>query len=155
MIETPRIVQSPRQQTAVIHLTIPRDQIQAAMGPAIGEVIAAVSAQGIGPVGPVYSHHFRMDPATFDFEVGAPVSAPVKPTGRVQASELPAGKVVQTTYRGPYEGLGAAWGEFEQRIAAEGHATAENLWERYVAGPESSPDPNQWQTELNRPLKSS
>ena len=155
MIETPRIVQSPRQQTAVIRLTIPRDQIRAVMGPAIGEVIAVVSAQGIGPTGPVYSHHFCMDPATFDFEVGVPVSAPVKPTGRVKASELPAAKVLQTTYRGPYEGLGAAWGEFQQQIAAEGQTTAENLWERYVAGPESSPDPSQWQTELNRPLKSS
>ena len=26
------------------------------------------------------------------------------------------------------------------------------VWERYVAGPESSPDPTAWRTELNRPL---
>lgn len=155
MIETPRIVQTSRQQTAVIRLTIPRDQIQAVMGPAIGEVIAAVTDQGIGPAGPVYSHHFRMDPANFDFEVGVPVRAPVKATGRVRASELPAAKVLQTTYLGPYEGLGAAWGEFQKQIVAEGHSTAVNFWERYVAGPESSPDPSRWQTELNRPLKSS
>jgi effector-binding domain-containing protein len=108
MIDPPRVVQTTKQSTAVIRLTIPRDQIQALMGPAIGEVIAAVSAQGIGPAGPVYSHHFRMDPATFDFEVGVPVSAPVNPVGRVQPSELPAAKVVQTIYRGPYEGLGPA-----------------------------------------------
>ena len=40
MIDTPEIVQTTAQQTAVIHLTIPRDQIQTVMGPAIEEVSA-------------------------------------------------------------------------------------------------------------------
>lgn len=39
-------------------------------------------------------------------------------------------------------------------IAASGHTPAEDLWERYAAGPESSPDPATWRTELIRPLKS-
>ena len=51
----------------------------------------------------------RMDPDTFDFEVGVPV-------------------------------------------AAGGHTPAPDLWECYVAGPESGPDPAAWRTELNRPL---
>lgn len=37
-------------------------------------------------------------------------------------------------------------------IEANGHRPAPDLWERYVAGPESSPDPAAWRTELNRPL---
>jgi effector-binding domain-containing protein len=152
MIDTPQIVQTSEQLAAVIHLTIPRAEIQNAMGPAIGEVMAAVAAQGIAPVGPVFSHHFRMDPGTFDFEVGVPVATPVAPTGRVKPGRLPAAKVARTVYEGPYEGLGPAWGEFGAWIAAAGHQPAPNLWEFYVAGPESSPDPAQWRTELNRPL---
>ncbi|HEU4365434.1 MAG TPA: AraC family transcriptional regulator, partial [Candidatus Krumholzibacteria bacterium] len=66
--------------------------------------------------------------------------------------ELPAAKVVRTVYHGDYEGLGNAWGEFEKLIAAEGHKTAADLWECYVAGPETGPDPAKWRTELNRPL---
>lgn len=36
--------------------------------------------------------------------------------------------------------------------AAEGHTPAPILWQCYVAGPESGPDPATWRTELNRPL---
>lgn len=152
MIDAPQIVQTQKQPTAVIRLKVPREEIQQVMGPAIGEVMAAVSSQGIGPAGPVFSHHFQMDPKTFDFEVGVAVNKPVQPVGRVQASELPAARVAQTIYHGGYEGLGAAWGEFMARIAGDGHKPAANLWERYVAGPESGPDASQWRTELNRPL---
>jgi effector-binding domain-containing protein len=152
MLDTLQIVESEAWITAVIRLTIPRDQIQNVMGPAIGEVLGAVAAQGIGPAGPVFSRHFRMDPEVFDFEVGVPVSAPVTPVGRVQPGSLQATKVARTVYHGPYEGLGKAWGEFEASIAAAGHRTAPGLWECYLAGPESGPDPSQWRTEFNRPL---
>jgi effector-binding domain-containing protein len=122
------------------------------MGPAIAEVMAAVGAQGVVPAGPVFSHHFKMDPDRFDFEVGVPIAASVSAAGRVVASELPSATVARTIYHGDYEGLGAAWGKFMDWIAAEGHEPAEDLWECYVAGPESSPDPAAWHTELNRPL---
>jgi effector-binding domain-containing protein len=152
MLDKPQIVRTQRQATAVIRLTIPRAQIQSVMEPAINEVMEAIAAQGIAPAGPVFSHHFRMDPETFDFEVGVPVPRPVAERGRVQASELPAAIVARTVYRGPYEGLGAAWGEFMAWMAFERHEPASNLWECYVAGPESDPDPATWRTELNRPL---
>jgi effector-binding domain-containing protein len=152
MLTPPQIVQSPSRITAVIRLTIPQSEIQNVMGPAIGEVIAAVQSQGIGPAGPVFSHHFRNPTDTFDFEVGVPVSRAVTPVARVQAGELPAATVARTTYQGPYEGLGGAWGELMDWIAKDGQKPAANLWEFYVRGPESSPDPSQWQTELNRPL---
>jgi effector-binding domain-containing protein len=152
MLDKPQIIQTDRQPTAVIRLSVPRSEIQTVMGPAIAEVMAAVSAQGVAPAGPVFSHHFKMDPDRFDFEVGVPIAASVSATGRVVASELPPATVARTIYHGDYEGLGAAWGEFMDWIAAEGHEPADDLWECYVAGPESSPDPAAWRTELNRPL---
>ena len=152
MIETPRVTQSTAQQTAIIRFTIPRAEIQKVMGPAIGEVMSTVAAQGIGPVGPVYSYHLKMDPGIFDFEVGVPVSAPVTPTGRVKPGRLPATRVARTVYQGPYEELGSAWGEFEAWIKAQRHKPAPDLWECYLAGPESGPDSTKWRTELYRPL---
>ena len=152
MIDTPEIAETAAQQTAIIRLTFPRVEIHNVMGPAIGEVFAAVATQGIGPRGPVFSHHLRMDPGTFDFEVGVPVDSSVTPVGRVQPGSFPATTVARTVYHGPYEGLGAAWGEFGAWIAASGRTPAPDLWERYVSGPESSPDPANWRTELNRPL---
>jgi effector-binding domain-containing protein len=152
VIDPPRIVQTDALLTAVIHLTIPRSEIQRVMGPAIQEVLGVVAAQGLAPSGPVFSHHFAMRPETFDFEVGVPVVAPVNDAGRVRAGRLPSVAAALTTYRGPYEGLGAAWGELEAWMRAHGHAAAPDLWERYTAGPESSPDLANWRTDLVRPI---
>lgn len=152
MIATPELVQTEAQATAVIRLIVPRAEIQRVMGPAIGEVMAAIAAQGLAPAGPVFSHHFRMSPDVFDFEVGVPVSSVVAPSGRVTPSQLPATRAARTSYRGPYEGLGPAWGEFNAWMASAGHSPADDLWECYVTGPESSPDPATWRTDFYRPL---
>jgi effector-binding domain-containing protein len=122
------------------------------MGPGIAELMAAVAAQGIAPAGPWFTHHLRMDPATFDFEIGVPVTAQVAASGRVKPGHLPATTVARTVYHGPYEGLGGAWGELDAWIAANGHTPGPDLWECYVVGPEANPDPANWRTQLNRPL---
>jgi len=153
MLETPRIARTEARHTAVVRLTVPRSEIQQVMGPAIGEVMAAVMSQGMHPAGPVFSRHFRMTPDVFDFEVGVPVERPVAPAGRVVPGTLPAVRAAQTVYCGPYEGLGAAWGEFQAWMSANGHDAAEDLWESYAAGPESGPDASRWRTELIRPLR--
>lgn len=152
MISTPEILSVGEQPVAQIHLTIPRDQIRHVMGPAIQEVMGVVASQGIGPAGPWLSHHLRMEPGTFDFEVAVPVSGPVTARGRVKPGTLPAATVARTVYTGPYEGLGAAWGEFQAWIKGAGHTPAPNLWERYLVGPESGGDGSTYRTELSQPL---
>lgn len=153
MLESPAIVQTTAQATAVIHLRIPRAQIVKLMGPARDEVFAVLAAQNIKPAGPWFSYHLRMDPEVFDFEVGVPVNTAVSPSGRVKPGELPAATVARTVYCGPYEGLGSGWGEFMQWIAKAGHQHGPSLWECYLSGPEAGPDPANWRTELNRPLR--
>ena len=88
----------------------------------------------------------------FDFEIGVPLEKPVAAAGRMQPCQRSAMRVARTVYQGPYEGLGAAWGEFIAWIAANGYSPAPDLWECYVAGPESGPDPANWRTQLDRPL---
>jgi effector-binding domain-containing protein len=153
MIDTPKITQTNVLHTAMIHLTVPRDEIQKVMGPGIAEVNAAVAAQGIKVAGPWLTHHLKMDPKVWDFEICVPVASPVSATGRVKPGKLPASKVARTVYHGPYEGLGEAWGELGAWIKAQGLKPAEDLWEVYAIDPGSEPDPSKWQTELNRPLK--
>lgn len=154
MVEEPRLVRTDAQPAAVIRLTIPREEIQAVMGPGISELMATLGAQRMAPAGPVFAHHLRIDPRVFDFEIGVPVALPVTAAGRVRPGALPGGVVARTVYHGPYEGLGSAWAELDAWIAAEGHTAARDLWECYAAGPESGDDPSAWRTELNRPLTS-
>jgi effector-binding domain-containing protein len=151
VIDTPQILRSRAETTAVVRIEVPRAEIQRVMEPAITEVLAVLHAQGLQPSGPLVSYHRRMDPAVFDFEVGFPVAMAVRPSRRVVPSSIPAAKVARTIYHGGYEGLGAAWGELIAWMKAEGHEAGPNLWERYLAGPESG-DPSAWRTELNRPV---
>lgn len=155
MITNTHLAHSTNHPTSVIRLTIPRAEITTVMGPAIQEVLAAVAAQGASGVernGPVFSYHYRMTPEVFDFEVGLPIKGDFKPTGRVQQSSLRATKVARADYFGPYEGLGAAWGEFMAWIEKEGLQPGEDLWEFYAVDPASGLPPAEWRTEFYRPV---
>lgn len=154
MFDTPQITETTEQLTAVLHLTVPSTEIRRVMGPGLNEVMAAIVAQGAAPAGPWFTHHLRVPSDTFDFEICVPVTAPVAAMGRVKPGRWPAMTVARTVYRGPYEGLRAAWGEFDAWVAANGHTPQADLWERYVVGPESGSDSTAYRTELNRPLAS-
>lgn len=152
MIEPPEVVETDEQHLAVIHLTVSREQIQEVMGPAIGEVLTTLTQQGVAPTGPVFTHHLRIDPERFDFEVGVPVAAPVAASGRVTPGIRPALRGARTVHRGPYEQLEAAWAEFLGWVGVQDLAVAEDVWETYLRGPEAGDDPSQWRTELLKPL---
>lgn len=152
MLEEPQIVTTTAQHYAALHLVVPRSEIGNVMWPGVQEVMAAVAAQGMTPAGPWFTHHLTMPPGKFDFEICVPVATPVAPAGRVQPGVWPAMRLARTVYSGPFEGLFGAWGEFGEWMAAQQLSPAADLYERYLSGPESSPDPAQWRTELNRPL---
>ncbi|MDD4907078.1 MAG: GyrI-like domain-containing protein [Methylobacter tundripaludum] len=152
MIDTPQLIHTEEQLTAVIHLTVPRAEISNVMGPAIAEIMSTITVQGAAITGPCFSYHPKRPTDIFDFEAGFPVSRPITATGRVKMSKLPAVKVVRTIYQGGYEGLGAAWGEFCKWIEAKELNVQESLWECFLTDPESNPDSAKWRTELNRPL---
>jgi effector-binding domain-containing protein len=152
MIEPPTIVHTTAQPAAVILITTPRSEMPKVFGPGVQELMGTLAAQGLAPAGAVFAHHLRMTAETFEFELGVPIAGSVKPAGRVRPGELPAATVARTIYHGGYEGLPAAWGEFMGWMTAQGHRPAPDLWECYVTGPHSGPDPATWRTELYRPL---
>jgi effector-binding domain-containing protein len=152
MIEEPRITKLDATATAYIHLTIPRTDMPRVMGPAIEEIMSTVDGQDVEVTGAVFAHHLRMDPKTFDVEIGVPVSAPIAPSGRVEAGHRPDTRVAQTVHYGPYEGLPEAWGRFHDWVENSGHEWAPDIWECYLVHPDADPDPANWRTELNRPL---
>lgn len=152
VLDEPHVYETAAQDVALLHVTIPRGEIQKVMGPGLQEVMAAVAAQGAAVTGPWFTHHLRMDPAVFDFEIGVPVSKPISPAGRVRPGTWPAMRVARTVHKGGFEGLPAGWGRFDAWIRAQGLAPAGDLWERYLRGPESGPDAAEFRTEFNRPL---
>ncbi|OYU49215.1 MAG: AraC family transcriptional regulator [Rhizobiales bacterium PAR1] len=152
MIAPPEIIQSNAVEAAVISITCKREDMPKVFGPAVQELFGMLGAQGIESIGAVFAHHLTMPPGMFNFELGVVVTLPVKPMGRVVPGGLPVGRVARTVYTGPYEGLHGAWGEFDAWLQAGQHQRAGGLWEVYVHGPDKTPNPAEWRTELNRPL---
>ena len=146
------MIQTTAQQTAVIHLITPRENIRFVMGDGYQELMAVLAKQGVNPTGPWFTHHVRTDPDVYDFEIGVPVSAAIASEGRVSAAELPVILAARTIYYGDYERLSDAWAEFNQWIEANRYNPAVDFYERYLTDPEANPDPDSWQTELTRPL---
>jgi effector-binding domain-containing protein len=149
---SPKIITTNTRLMAVIHLTVPWGEIQRFMEPALSELLGIISAQGIGPVGAWSNHHLTVSPSHANFEVSVPVSSPVSRTGRVEHREVPSGIAACSSHLGAYEGLGSAWRDLNSWIKGRGYTPAPDLWECYVVGPESCPDPAAWRTELTRPL---
>ena len=152
MIDTPQIIQTTPQHTAFIHLTVTLAEMMKVFGPTVGELLAALAAQGVAPAGPLCAHHLRRPADTFDFELSFPVSAPVQAAGRVQPGVWPARRAARTIHHGSYEGLGESWTEFMDWIETNGHTPAPDFYESYVTQSDTHPDPADWCTELTRPL---
>ena len=153
LITVPEITETQARMAAIIHLTIPRDQMRNMMPAAINEVVGTLAAQSIALAGPLFAHHLTTSADEFDLKVGFPVPAPVQIFGRVKAGELPGGSMGRAMFHGSYKGLFGAWREFGEWMKREGHRGRGDLWEIYVTGPESSPDPKNWRTELCLTLK--
>ena len=152
MIDTPQIVTTEALPLAKIYAKIPTSAIRQEMGKLIQELIQSVRAQNVEITGPWLTHHFRKPAEFFDFEVCMPVASEVQPSGRMEPGVWPAMKVVRTIYRGGYEGLPSAWGEFMTWIESNNLKISEEIWERYLINPNSEQDSSKWQTELNRPI---
>ncbi|HEY1986203.1 MAG TPA: GyrI-like domain-containing protein [Terracidiphilus sp.] len=150
MIERPQIVTTEAVTMAKIYARIPTSAIRQEMGKLVQELVGGIRAQNVDITGPWFTHHLHRPGEFFDFEVCMPVAAEVKAEGRMEPGVWPAMEVVRAVYPGGYEGLPGAWGEFMAWTQSQGVTISEEIWERYLIGPESGSDPAKWRTELNR-----
>lgn len=116
------------------------------MDASFGALGAAVKAGVIAPTGPAFSRYDSGLTDVVDIEVGFPVDVPLQQDFRsgdviVVASELPAGLLAITKYRGGYDRLGEAWAEFLDGVNAEGYEPLLPFWEAYDTQPTPDMDP--------------
>lgn len=163
MLSDHAIVEATPRPAACVRLTIPRSEMKASFGPAVGEVFTALRAQGLGPAGSLFAHHLDLSDETFDFCVGFPIDdgAAFVPSGRVVQTTKPGGTMARAIYSGHYEGLPAAWFAFSTWINTQlaapgklhGKRRAKHILEVYLTDPAANPDPATWQTELSWPVE--
>jgi effector-binding domain-containing protein len=128
--------------TAVVACATTWDEFPSLWGTLLDEVYALVRAGGVEQTG----HNvmlYRDDVP--HVEVGVQVAGPFPPAGRVVPSELPAGRVIATVHRGPYDQLDAAHTAIHRWAAAHGHGLTRVRWEIYG---DWSDDPQALETEV-------
>lgn len=129
------LVDLPLQQVAVVRGHVSVAEIPGFLGAAFGDVIQALSAQGLAPAGPPFG---RFVAATdgFDVEAGFPVNGDATPAGRVVAGELPGGPAARAMHRGSYGEVAAAYRAVSDWVDEHGYVATAPPWESYLDGPE-------------------
>lgn len=150
------MTQSRHEDTAVVHDRLPLDQIKALFDRALPAVVAALSGQGLRPVGPPFAKYIgtpQGPDAIVEVEVGFPVERTIAPVDAVTPGTLPRGPAVRAIHVGPYGTLGQTYDEVLAWMKRKGLEPAKVMWETYLSDPAAQPDPSTWRTEVWWPVE--
>ncbi len=136
------------QHTAVVRGHVPYDAVGDFLGEAYGETAGAVEHQDVHATGVPFGR-YRVTENGLDVEAGIPVSAAIRPMGRVEASMLPGGHVARTVHRGAYEAVAKAYAAVEAWLVENSYEPADAPWESYLDDP-TVPEPR---TEVFYPCR--
>ena len=142
------------QPVASIRLQTTAREIQKQLAIALPEVMTFLVAAGVESAGPPFTryHAFELGDGRMDVECGIPVAAPIRGKGRVQASELPGGRVATTWHVGSYHELGNSYQRLKAWIGEQQLEVAGAPWEVYWTDPGLEKDPARWRTQIAWPL---
>lgn len=115
-------------------------------------IVAALAEQGLAPAGPATAVYHGMPTSTVDVTAGFPVTGPaVAPDGLV-LSTSPDGAAVTTVYVGPYDGMTRTYDEIATWMQANNLTPRTEMWEEFLTGAQTDPNPATWQTRIVFPL---
>jgi len=147
-----RVELEPRTFVGV-HDVIPMDHMTEYFGRAFATAAAELGKQGAYPAGPpVALYHGAPVENAADVTAGFPVAQPVAPTDAAVVEVLPGGPAIEAIHTGSYDTLGETYAELTDWLMEQHLNTAEDMWEEYVVGPDTEPDPAKWQTRIVFPL---
>jgi effector-binding domain-containing protein len=81
-----------------------------------------------------------------------PCAEPLRPTGRVISTLIPAAELAVIEHRGPPADVDRAYGVLAAYVARHALAVAGPIREYYLVGQHDTPDTAQWRTEIGWPI---
>lgn len=145
MIESIGVEHLQAQSVAVVRGTARAEDIGAFVGAAYGDVVAALAAQGLGPVGaPIIRYSLEsMDTGgaaeVFALEAGFPCDPGFVGDSHVEIATLPEGDAVVAVHVGQWQELGEAYAAVEAFVVEQSLERAGDPWEAYLDGPDADP----------------
>jgi effector-binding domain-containing protein len=153
----PRAVEQrtvPPTAAIAIHATVDREDLLAWWQGALGELHAALGAQGLAPAGPpagMYAseifQHGRGDATVF-----IPTSGAARAIGRVEGLVVPPAELAIMVHRGSLADADLTYGELGAHVMRHEIGVEGPLREHYLIGFLDTDDPGQWETEIGWPI---
>lgn len=135
-----------------VHEIVPLQQLTAFFSRALETAAAAIAAQGTHPAGPPVAVYRGTPTGTVDVTAGFPVESTVTEAPGTVLLPLPAGRAAVITHHGSYASLPTTYDVLGRWMRKHGLAPAPLMWEQYLVGPESTPDPADWVTRVVNPV---
>ncbi|MEM7480681.1 MAG: GyrI-like domain-containing protein [Acidobacteriota bacterium] len=132
---------------------VKQEAIAEALGTMFGSVFQYAIAQGIPFAGPPTSRYPCFGPGLVTIEAGMPIAGPGEGEGEIQLGSLFGGEVVTTIHKGSYDSLGQAHEAIQNWLEDNDEEVGGAPWEVYLTDPGEVPNPADWLTEINWPLK--
>ena len=145
-------VQLEPKIVAGVKETVPMSELTDFFGRAFATTASALAQQGAFPAGAPIALYHGTPTTTVNVTAGFPVAQPVTPDGGIVTTTLPGGPAVQAMHIGSYDNLEKTYSAVTGWLADQGLRPGSDMWEEYLVGPDSEPDPSRWQTRIVWPL---
>jgi DNA-binding transcriptional MerR regulator len=142
----------PGTQTAAITSRVEIGDLPAWYQGAMGEIRGTLSAQGIvasGPAGGIYAHELFTEEAG-DATLFFPVTAELRPVGRVRALCVPGAELAVIVHHGSHDDVDRSYGALATHVSEHALAVDGLIREYYLVGPPD--DESTWKTEICWPI---
>lgn len=135
-----------RQPYVAVRTTTPMAAIGTSMGELFGRLYGWLGAHHETATGAPWARYLSVGPDEVEVEVAAPVRTEAVGDGGVSSGVLPACEVATTLHVGPYDHLEDAYAAVSTWLQAHGRQPSGAMWEVYLNGPDTEPDPGRWKT---------
>jgi len=146
------LIDQPAQPTLSIRTTTSIKELPNELGRAYGAIGQYLGQMGEQPTGAPYAAYFTFDMESMDIEIGFPVKSTLPGQDEIQSGEIPAGKVAQCLYTGPYNKIEPAYNALTAYVEEQGYEATGVAYEFYLNDP-GEVEPEQLLTQIVFRLK--
>ena len=129
------LVDQAVQPTLSIRTTTSIKELPQELGKAYGAIGQYMGELGEQPAGAPYAAYFTFTMESMDIEIGFPVGGSLPGKGEIQSGDIPAGKVAQTMYTGPYNKIEPAYNALTAFVEQQGYEATGVAYEFYLNDP--------------------
>lgn len=129
------IINQPSQPTLSIRTTTSIKELPNELGKAYGAIGQYLAELGEQPTGAPYAAYFTFSMESMEIEIGFPVAGPLSGKDQIESGEIPAGKVAQCLYTGPYNKIEPAYNALTAFVEEQGYESTGVAYEFYLNDP--------------------